>query len=238
MKKFLIILLVVVLLIAGSVYYFLFTTKSVDVTWTEKDYQSYLQKVSALDTENESTSNATKNDSTATQSGTEKKSGATVKKSSKPFPLDTSFTNAEISAMLSKECERTNGPIKNVNVRFLPNNELEASFVTSENIKQYIPKDQLEKFKIAENIIANRPVYVKMQIEKTSAKTISLNLENANVGRIGVPNSALKSAESAIVSAANTQLQKLTNFSMDQLNFNDNSAYFKGNLQSAPRKLD
>lgn len=214
MKKFLVVLLVIGIAAAGGAYYALNTTKSVDVQWTEKDYQSYLQKVGAAP------------------------AGSNAVKTSKPFPVNTAFTSAEISAMLSKENEKTNGPVKDVKVRFLPNNELEASFVTTEKMKKYIPQGELAKYKIAENMIAGRPVYAKMKIEKASPKTIKLSLQDAAVGRVSVTQDQMKQAEGAITSIVNSRLQKLNNFSMNDLKIGDNSAQLNGNLQSAPRKLD
>lgn len=211
MKKILIVLLSIIAIAAGAAYFALNTTKTVDVTWTEKDYQSYLQKVGAAT------------------------AGSKAAGPSRPYPVNTSFTSAEISAMLSKENEKTNGPIKDVKVRFLPNNEMEASFVTTEKMKKYIPKSELEKYKVAENMIANRPVYTKMKISKASPKSIGLNIQDAAVGRVAVPADALKKAEGAIQSMVNSRLQKLSNFNVDDIKISDNNAYFKGNLQSAPK---
>jgi len=140
--------------------------------------------------------------------------------------------------MVSKECAATNAPVKDVRIKFLAGNKLEASFVTTEKMKKLIPQRELEKYKIAENLIANRPVYVRMQIDKASSNTIDLNLEGAKVGQVGIPTTALEAAENAIESAVNSQFGKLSNFSIDQLNFDENNASFKGNLQSVPRKLN
>ncbi len=213
MKKFLIALLIIIAMAAGVGYYTLFTTKNVAVNWTEQDYQSYLQKV-----------NAVANASVAT--------GA-----AKPFPVNTSFTSAEISAMLSKENAKIDGPIKDVRVRFLPNNELEASFVTAEKLKKYIPQGELAKYKLAENMIVNRPVYVKMKIEKASSKSVNLSFQDALVGRLGANQEQLKQAETVLTPIVNSRLQKLNNFSMDDLKIGDNNAAFKGNLQDAPRSV-
>lgn len=242
MKKLLVFLVIVLAIIAGA-YYFISTSKDLGVAWNEQDYQSYLTKMGITGDagqtagSKDSTSTGTqKDDGSGNKSKTDGSAGTT--KASKPYHIDTSFTNSEISAMVSREVEATNGPVKDVRVKFLPGNQLEATFVTTDKLISLIPQNELTKYKIAENLVANRPVYVKMQVEKASDKTIRLNLEDAKVGRIGVPQGTLTTVQNAIESAVNTQLSQLSNFSIDQLSFDDNAANFKGNLQSVPRKLD
>jgi hypothetical protein len=219
MKKVLIIVLAVILLISGSVYYLLFTSKSIGVKWTEQDYKSYLQKIGAVD--------STTGESPQVTNGP-----------SKPFPVNASFTNSEISAMVTKECEKTNSPVKDVQIKFLAGNELESTFVTSDKLIDMIPADKLGQFKIAGNLISNKHVYVKMKVEKASSKSIKLDIEDAKVGHLGIPNSAVQQASTEIEAAINTNFAKLNNFSIDEVNFSEGIASFKGNLQSIPRNLD
>ena len=242
MKAF-IVILIIIAVICGGLYFLFSSTQQVDVAWTEQDYKSYLQKMAAAETAGQATGSTTEGQNskeggnTKEQNGTDSSSD-TGKTDSKPFPVEASFTSAEISAMVSKECAATNAPVKDVRIKFLAGNKLEASFVTTEKMKKLIPQRELEKYKIAENLIANRPVYVRMQIDKASSNTIDLNLEGAKVGQVGIPTTALEAAENAIESAVNSQFGKLSNFSIDQLNFDENNASFKGNLQSVPRKLN
>ena len=211
----LMIFLVVVAGLVGVAYYLLKTTKNIDVNWNQVDYVSCVQK-SKVNIENEKQLNLIQ-----LANGNFK---ATGKNS-----IEGTFSNEEISAILSTTNNEF-GPIKDVRVRFLGNNEAEATFTITNKIWDYASSAGIDNIDIAKGKVKNLPVYVKLSVNKASNKSVAVNIEKVSVGRLSLPNNIEKQVEKPLVSMVNNIMQKYDGFSMDKIRFDKDGLYFKGTL--------
>lgn len=95
------------------------------------------------------------------------------------------------------------GPIKDVKVRFLDNNQAEATFTVTDKIWDYTSKPN---------------------------KSVAVEIEKLSVDLLSLPNNIEKQVEKPLVSMVNNIMQKYESFSMEQLRFDNNGLYFKGTL--------
>jgi hypothetical protein len=214
----LMIFLVVVAVLVGIGYYLLKTTKNINVNWTQKDYASCVQK-SKVNIANEQQLNLIE-----LAKGNFKATGKNT--------VEGTFSNEEISAMLSST-NNDFGPIKDVKVKFLGNNEAEATFTVTDKIWDYASSAGIKNIDIAKGKVKNLPVYVKLKVNKASNKSVAVEIEKVAVGRLSLPNNIEKQVEKPLVSMVNDIIQKYEGFSMEQLRFDSNGLYFKGTLPGA-----
>lgn len=211
----LIIFIVVVAALVGVGYYLLKTGKNIDVKWTQKDYESCVKKSKVT------LANAPQLNIIELAQGNFKVTGKNA--------VEGAFSNEEISAMLSSTNNEF-GPIKDVKVRFLDDNEAEATFIVTDKVWDYASNAGINNIDIAKGKVKNLPVYVKLKVNKVSNKSVAVDIEKVSVGRLSLPNNIEKQVESAVVTMVNNIMQKYEGFSMDELRFDNNGLYFKGTL--------
>lgn len=214
-----IVIIVILGLIGGGGFFLIKTTKDIGVKWTEKDYESYRQKVNANSEAPGQFNLITVADGRFTSSG--------------QINVERKFTSAEISSVLSKENGKY-GPIKDVKVNFLGNNEGEATFVLTEGIFKFvrITEESVAKYPFLKNGLVNIPVYIKARVDKATPTSISADLQNISIGRIGLPSTLIEKVESEAVQVVNKMIKNYKTLSIEQLNFNKGEMYFKGNIPS------
>ena len=76
----------------------------------------------------------------------------------------------------------------------------------------------------------NAPAYVDVDVVKTSAKTVSVNLLQAKVGRLTVPSKYYEEISAKAQEIINEELAKVPGFSLEVLEYHANEAYLKGVL--------
>lgn len=214
--KKLLVLLVILGVIFGSYFYFLRTGKNVDVNWSAKDYASYKEKVKA----NGETPG--KFNLTTIAKGDFQSSGQKQ--------VNLSFTSSEISSALSMENDLT-GPVKNIKIKFLPNNEVEATAILTSKIEVYMKNSKVaSKYASFAKGIPGTPVYIKAKLTGNTSNTISGNIESLSVGKINLSSTAKKIAQGEIVSFVNSILKNYKGLSIENLSFEQDKLNFKGKV--------
>ena len=206
---------VIIALLGGGGYLLLKTTKNLNVKWGKKDYDSCVQK-SKVKLEAVQKLNIIQ-----LAEGNFKSSGKNN--------VEATYTNEEISALLSTTNNEL-GPIKDVKVKFLGNNEAEATFTVTDRIWDYASKANIKNIDLVKGKVNNLPVYLKAKVNKASNKTVAVEIEKISVGRLALPSGIEKEVEKAVVPVINDIMQKYDSFSMEQLNFDNNGLHFKGTL--------
>jgi len=200
----------------GTGYFLIKTQKNLDVKWTQEDYNSCVtkSKVNIVNYEKLNLENLI--------NGEFESSGS--------INVEDTFSNEEISAILSLT-NRDFGPIKDIKVKFLGDNKAEATFIITEKVIDYAVNNEdikiIERFK---DKINNVPMYLKVKIDKTSSKTVSIDIQKLSLGRIGVPADIKEKAQSNLEPLVNDIIAKYEGFSMEKLQFNEEGLYFKGTL--------
>lgn len=243
MKKLFVALLVIVL-IAGGLYgaasIILGNGKGVDISFKDSDYTAALtkSKVNIANIEDINLMNI--GNKAYTTKGTVK--------------IEDSFTNAEMSALIDK-ANQNGGPIKNFRVKFLGNNQGEISFKLTSTAVDFIKNNNLIKntavivsfiappqysfaaitvtdfvVKYLSGIVNNKPIYAKGKLERTSANSLSLNIESISVGQVTLSADIVKRVQSATEDFVNTIISKENGFSIDELRIEDGKLYYKGTL--------
>lgn len=211
------VILIILAALCGGAYAAVKTTKDIGVKWTENDYQSYTQKVKR------------QNPMTGEFNLANLAKGSLECKGTKT--LDVQLTDAEISSVLSKE-NGTFGPLKDVKVRFIGNNEAEATFKLSQDFSGIV---DLTRYGIANNdlfkaAINGTPIYLKARVDKVSSKSISADIQNVSIGRIPLSGDLVQKIENEAVPMVNRIFEKYQNISIDELGFDPGSLRFRGTV--------
>lgn len=211
----LLVLLIVVGILFGGAYAALKTTKDIGVSWTEQDYQSFAGKVGRQLPMTGEYNLIALSKGVLTCEGKRE--------------LDVSLNNEEVSSVLSKENGEF-GPVKDVKVRFLGNNEGEATFKLTEKFMEYV---SLDSYGIADNnlvkaAISGTPVYVRVKLDMASPKSVQADFENIAIGRIPLSQDIVQKVENEAVPLVNSILAKYDNFEMQELRLDEGSLYYKG----------
>jgi len=217
--KFLIFDLIIVLI---SFIYFLRMTKTVDVEWTPDDYESGITKtkvevsdINYLNIENILNDNLLYYGENRVQN---------------------SFSNKEVSAILSSANDTT-GPISNIKVKFLANNEVEANFIlkksTVDFLKQTAEKDpNAGKYVAVLDVVVDTPMYIKGKLNSYDDYTIDATIESIYLGNIQLGEDTLEKVQTSIVPFINLMILKYKGLSIEQLNIKQDMLEFIGTLPS------
>ncbi len=240
--KILIGLLVFVLLVYAGISFAFNTGKQVDVSWTEEDLETALEKskVNIGDIEEINVFNLIEGNFSA--QGTN--------------DIDEFFTSEEISALISAANDN-NGPIKNVKISFNENGKGEVSFNLSDNFASFL-KEQSHiigsmpwEAKAAEsnqnssnpsltdtivsyitNKVDNKPVYATGELTRASDNSIYIKIDYLSVGRIPLPQETINTVEYETVRVINAIISPENGFYIEELQIRDNELYYKGTLPS------
>jgi len=80
------------------------------------------------------------------------------------------------------------------------------------------------------------PIYVKVMVNRTSVKSISLDITKASLGRIPVPEKYLKQANDWFEEKINHIMAVVPGFSMDKYEIHDGYSVFKGTFPAQTKK--
>lgn len=74
------------------------------------------------------------------------------------------------------------------------------------------------------------PVYVDVDVVRTSSQSVRLDLKKAKVGRLSVPQQYYDQIEEAAQDILNREIAAVPGFSISDLSYGENTAYLKGTL--------
>ncbi len=242
--KLLIFFVVLVALIFLGINFFISTGKTVDVAWTEEDLLSGLEKsqikiedIEDLNLENLATGNF------STQGTVE---------------IEESFTSEEMSALISM-ANKNKGPIKNVNFRLGEEDDVEVSFVLSENfvdflyeqnilhsynpwavsaadIDEYLdsqPEDATLTDAIVSyisNLVNSKPVYAQGELYRDSENRVQARIDSLYVGRAPLPQDVIEKVEYETLRVVNAIIAPENGFRIDEFHVRDGKLYYRGTL--------
>lgn len=241
MKKVLLGLLIIFVLVAAGGYIFLSTGKKVDVKWDEADYNSAIEKSSVTVADIEELNLVTLARGDFTTTGT--------------HPIEASFTNAEMSALIDT-ANANGGPISDFKVSFNGDNEGEMSFKLTDAFIDFIQEQNMVELqnqnlfaitsffplastgnsmtdtviKIITNVAANKPVYAKGTLSRTSSNSVSINITALQVGQLQMSQSVINKVETEVLNFVNALLSSTNGFSIEELRVEDGALYYKGTL--------
>ena len=241
MKKVLLGLLIIFVLVAAGGYIFLSTGKKVDVKWDEADYNSAIEKSSVTVADIEELNLVTLARGDFTTTGT--------------HPIEASFTNAEMSALIDT-ANANGGPISDFKVSFNGDNEGEMSFKLTDAFIDFIQEQNMVELqnqnlfafsslfplastgnsmtdtviKIITNVAANKPVYAKGTLMRTSDNSVSINITALQVGQLQMSQSVINKVETEVLNFVNALLSSTNGFSIEELRVEDGALYYKGTL--------
>jgi hypothetical protein len=116
-------------------------------------------------------------------------------------------TSEEITSFL-KLFPREDGDIlKNTQVRFI-----EGGLEISTKLNKY----------------TSAPIYVKVMVNRTGSKTVSLDIIKGQIGVFSVPDKYIKQANDFFTKLANNHLAEISGFSMDKLEYHNGYSDFSG----------
>lgn len=241
MKKGLLGLLVILIIAVVGGYMFISTGKKVDVQWTEADYTTAYEKSSIVvaDIEELNLVTLARGDFTTTGS----------------HPVDTSFTNAEMSALIDT-ANANGGPISDFKVSFNGDNEGEMSFTLTDAFIDFIQEQNMVELKkqklfalsslfplastgnsmtdtvikIITNVAANKPVYAKGTLMRTSDNSVSINITALQVGQLPMSEGVINKVETEVLRFVNNLITSTNGFTIEELRVEDGALYYKGTL--------
>lgn len=128
--------------------------------------------------------------------------------------IEETFSEGEISAIQNYSNEK-NGPFKNVQIRFLGNNQVEASGFVSH------PK-------------VNTAVYVKGSVIQTGSKSFSVDTTNIIAGSFSIPQPLRGQIDNAFESYVNDILSKIDGLNVEKVEILNGAVKFTGEI---PQKV-
>jgi hypothetical protein len=127
-------------------------------------------------------------------------------------PVDTTFTDAELSAIQNYANESA-GPFKQVQIHFIGDGMVEASGYV-EDSRVTIPG----------------PVYVRGEVLRTGPKSFTTNIESLTVGDYTVPRTIIEKANTEFLGYVNGLLSDIEGLNVESIQINNGSVDFKGTL--------
>jgi hypothetical protein len=141
--------------------------------------------------------------------------------------IDMTFSNTDLSAMVNGP-NAMKGIIKNVQIRILPNNTAEASFVVD------LTKLTSVKLPVIGGFMPDQvPVYVKGSAQVTGAQSISGNVQTLKAGNLRVPGWILSTAQSRFMTWINGQLGQVSGLDLKTVDTSNGQAHFVGSVPDA-----
>jgi len=130
---------------------------------------------------------------------------------SDPAPLDITLSSSQLSSYL--QATNNEGAIKQIQIKLGDDNEAEMS--------AYVDlKDYGYDFK--------GPVYVSGRFEKSSDSTVSIDIDEAKVGMLPMPDGSADKGEQAFEALINSNLAKMPGLNIETLEIQDGQLHFDG----------
>ncbi|MDP3964484.1 MAG: hypothetical protein Q8Q20_02355 [bacterium] len=123
-------------------------------------------------------------------------------------PIDDVHTSEEVTAFITAY-HGDGGNVRDIQVKFRPGGMEISAFVVP-----YV----------------KAPAYVNIDVARTSANSVSLNLQSAKLGRLTVPERYYDEIEDAAERILNREIASVNGFSIEELIYGDNTATLRGTL--------
>lgn len=217
--KFLLVLAIIVAVIYGIFFFALRTTgKKVDVTYSEKDIKSYMEKTGVT---------FDSNSAGYAEYMTGKFKGVGSK------PVEGTVTNSEVTAIVNKTADES-GLCKDFAIKFHSDGTMEASFVLDKNLDLlYAMVPEAEKYDNILKLAAGTPVYFKNKIEYLGDNKFQAVTEELYFGRIPLPVDTADKELTPVGTQANKIISQIDGLNIEELSFSDDGLYFKGDIPEA-----
>lgn len=132
---------------------------------------------------------------------------------SDPAPMDITLSSSQLSSYL--QATNNEGPIKQIQVKLGDNNEAEMS--------AYVDlKDYGYDFK--------GPIYASGRFEKDSDSTVRMDIYEAKVGMLPIPDGSADKGEQAFEDLINSNLVKMPGLNIETLEIKDGQLHFDGDF--------
>jgi hypothetical protein len=223
MKKILIALLVLLLVVVAGSYYLINGAKTVDVEWTEEDFQSYLAKGNINFTENR----------TSVEDfilGNFSSVGVSQ--------VETHVTNAEITAILNKAAKEY-GVLKDIRVKFRDDGRVEASAKIGDNLDMIFQRyPEARGYESYLNTFKGKNVYFRCTLERVNNQQFDGVMEAASIGLIPLPIGPVNSYLERMGTEINSNLSRLEGFSAEEFIFDSSGLFYKGTIPKEVKVLN
>jgi len=141
--------------------------------------------------------------------------------------IDATFSNIDVSAMVNGP-NAMKGIIKNVQIRILPNNTAEASFVVD------LTKLTSVKVPVIGGLMPDQlPVYVRGSAQVTGTRSISGDVMTLKAGNLSVPGRILNTAQSRFMNWINGQLGQVSGLDLKNVETSNGEVHFVGSIPDA-----
>ncbi len=241
--KLVFVIVFLVILLFGGIYFVFSTGKQVEVTWTEEDLSSGLEKSKIFVEDLEEINLVTLIQNNFSTSGNNE--------------IEDYFTGEEMSALISTA--NVNGPINNINVSFGESDNGEVSFVLSENfvdflksqgvigkynrfvvhaadIQDYVdnapPEASVTELIVGyiSGIVNKAPVYATGELYRDSENTVRIKINSLHVGRAPLPQEVVEKVEVETLRVVNAIISPENGFHIEELHIKDGKLHYKGTL--------
>ena len=195
--------------IFGGLLIVLKTGKSVNVTWSEKNFQSALKKTYLVYDE---------------------KMTPAINIADENNNLETTLSSAELTALANKAVQKYDA-INNLNVKLDNDNIIEASFTLGNNLDtltKLIPS--LEAYKDNLDLAKGSPIYVKASINYEDNNQFSVEILSLYFGQIKITNDKTDQVFESILSQLTTDLNN-NNLDIKAFTINDDTLNYKAQIK-------
>lgn len=214
----------IVLVILGGVGWYLISSpgKTVDITWTEDDFNSYIEKGGIEFSENHASMEDILADNIVVTGKTD---------------VAAIITNSELTAIANKSMN-DNSVMKNVKIRCVGENKIEMSAVTGdlENIIEIFP--ELKKYEKYLKLAENKPIYMLSSLEYNQATNLFEGYtEEIYLGKVKLPTGEANDNLEVGGTAINKMLQNLEGFQVNSFKVTSDGFEFNGTIPTQVESL-
>lgn len=130
---------------------------------------------------------------------------------SDPAPMDITLSSSQLSSYL--QATNNEGAIKQIQIKLGDDNEAEMSAYV--NLKDY-------------GYDFKGPVYASGRFEKSSNCSVSIDIYEAKMGMLPIPDGSADKGEQAFEALINSNLAKMSGLNIETLEIKDDQLHFKG----------
>lgn len=212
---------ILVLIVAGGIIFYLISSpaKAVDVTYTEQDFESYLEKGGILFEGNHaSAEDFFANNVIATGQSS----------------VNAVVTNEELTAVANRSMNE-NSVMKNVKIKCIGDDELIMSCELGDISPLIEQFPFLERFETGLKIVENKPIYMHATLfyDENTQKFDGITKE-LYVGKIKIPTSQANNNLEAGGTAINRAIKNLNGFTVNSFKVTEEGFHFDGTI---PEKI-
>lgn len=142
-------------------------------------------------------------------------------------PLDATFSNADLTALVNG-FQASKGIVKNFQIRVLPNNAAEVSFIVD------LTQLTSAKIPVIGGFMPDQlPVYAKGTFAVTGAHSMSGDVQALKAGNLNVPGWILNTAQSRFINWLNDQFGQMSGLDLKSIATSSGQVHFVGSVPDA-----